>query len=372
MSSLLEMLSEVDDPRQTGKCRYKFTEILFMGACAMLAGADDWEGITLFAKAHEPWFRKHLTLNHGIPSHDTFNRAFSILAPEQFRSLFIKWMKERMKEMPALSGTVAIDGKTVKGSAWTKGKDAIHMVNAWSSELGISLGQCKVTEKSNEITVIPELLSMLELSGCLVTIDAMGCQRAIAHKIVSKKADYLLAVKGNQGNLHNEIVEHFEQHWRDIDVDIVGDNFSDQITENHGRNDRRRCWVAHPDQLKEASAWGAKTISVVQLDSQRGKGSGTMHRYFISSRHMSAAEVLRATREHWHVENSLHWVLDVAFNEDHCRARAKFAAENLATMRQLLLNLLKAEKTCKSGIANKRRLCGWDSDYMLKVLGNIA
>ena len=344
-----------------------------MSVCAILCGADDWNSIRLFAEHKESWFRKHLTLPGGIPAAITFNRIFSALEPEEFRCIFIQWIKDVLSGLELSdSRIVALDGKTVKGSAWNKGKDAIHMLNAWCTEAGLSLGQYKVDAKSNEITAIPELLKLLELSGCLVTIDAMGCQKKIATAILKKGADYLLAVKGNQKTLYGEITRTFDQHWQDNPEDTLDQHFSEQEGKKHGRVEHRRCWVTHD--IKEgskASAWGAKTIAAIQLDSCQKSKVNTLIRYFISSRQLCAEEVLQATRQHWLVENQLHWVLDVAFDEDRCRAREGYAAENLAVTRQVTLNLLKLDTSVKAGIKNKRKTCGWDENYMMKVLGLI-
>ena len=257
-----------------------------------------WNSIRLFAEHKESWFRKHLTLPGGIPAAITFNRIFAALELEEFRCIFIQWIKDVLSGLELSdSRIVALDGKTVKGSAWNKGKDAIHMLNAWCTDAGLSLGQYKVDAKSNEITAIPELLKLLELSGCLVTHDI------------------------KEGS--------------------------------------------------KASAWGAKTIAAIQLDSCQKSKVNTLIRYFISSRQLCAEEVLQATRQHWLVENQLHWVLDVAFDEDRCRAREGYAAEKLAVTRQVTLNLLKLDTSVKAGIKNKRKTCGWDENYMMKVLGLI-
>lgn len=344
-----------------------------MSVCAILCGADDWNSIRLFAEHKEDWFRKHLRLPGGIPVAITFNRIFAALDPEEFRQIFIQWIRDVLSGMELSdSRIVALDGKTVKGSAWNKGKDAIHMMNAWCTEAGLSLGQYKVDAKSNEITAIPELLKLLELSGCLVTIDAMGCQKKIATVILKKEADYLLAVKGNQKKLYGEVTRTFDQYWQDNPEDAPDQYFAEQEGKAHGRVEHRRCWVSN--QITEgsnAAAWEAKTIAAIQLDSsKKGKGSSLI-RYFISSRQMSAEEVLQATRKHWLIENQLHWVLDVAFDEDRCRTREGFAAENLSVARQVTLNLLKLDTSVKAGIKNKRKTCGWSEDYMMKVLGLI-
>ena len=329
--------------------------------------------IRLFAEHKEDWFRKHLKLPGGIPVPITFNRIFASLDPEEFRVIFIQWIRNVLSGLELSdSRIVALDGKTVKGSAWNKGKDAIHMLNAWCTEAGLSLGQYKVDAKSNEITAIPELLKLLEFSGCLVTIDAMGCQKKIATAIMKKEADYLLAVKGNQKKLYGEVTRNFDQYWQNNLEDAPDQYFAQQEGKEHGRVEHRRCWVSNDiaeDSI--AATWGAKTIAAIQLDSCKKDKGNTLIRYFISSRQLTAEEVLQAVRKHWLVENQLHWVLDVAFDEDRCRAREGFAAENLAVARQVTLNLLKLDTTVKAGIKNKRKTCGWNEDYMMRVLGLI-
>ena len=366
--ALFSKFSTLTDNRDPKKTTHIMAEVMFMSVCAILCGADDWNSIRLFAESKEDWFRKHLTLPGGIPVAITFNRIFATLDPEEFRQIFIQWIKDVLSGLELSdSRIVALDGKTVKGSAWNKGKDAIHMVNAWCTEAGLSLGQYKVDAKSNEITAIPELLKLLELSGSLVTIDAMGCQKKIATAILKKEADYLLAVKGNQKKLYGELARTFDQYWEANPEDAPDRGFAEQEGKEHGRVEHRRCWVLNDiAEGSNAASWEVKTIAAVQLDShKKGKGS-TLIRYFISSRQLSAEEVLQATRKHWLVENQLHWVLDVAFDEDRCRAREGFAAENLAVARQVTLNLLKLDTSVKAGIKNKRKTCGWNEDYMMK------
>lgn len=346
---------------------------MFISVCAILCGADDWNAIRLFAKTKERWLRQHLTLPGGIPVAITFNRVFAAIDPDEFRQIFIQWIRDVLSGLQLSdSRIVAIDGKTIKGSAWNKGKDAIHMVNAWCTEAGLSLGQYKVDAKSNEITAIPELLKLLELAGSLVTIDAMGCQKKIATAILKKEADYLLAVKGNQKKLYGELTRTFEQLWQDNPEDAPSSEFAEQEGKSHGRREHRRCWVINDiAEGSNTSGWQAKTIAAVQLDSQKKSKGSTLIRYFISSRKLSAEEVVEATRKHWLIENQLHWVLDVAFDEDHCRSREGYAAENLAVARQITLNLLKLDTSEKAGIRNKRHKCGWDEEYMMNVLGLI-
>ncbi len=295
---------------------------------------------------------------------------FSLLDPVQFRELFTTWVQDVLIDTP-LAGVVAIDGKTVRGSR-DRHNGAIHMVNAWASEAGIALGQHKVDAKSNEITAIPELLQALAIQGCLVTLDAMGCQKRIANKILKKEADYLLAVKSNQRTLHSELSAYFDGYWDAQPDDAPGDGFCAQETQAHGRLELRRCWVMHEmADLPVASGWHAKTIAAVQLDRKTAQKGTSLIRYFISSKVLTADEVLQATRQHWRVENQLHWVLDVAFSEDQSRARQGYAAENLATARQIALNLLKQDTTSKLGIKNKRKGCGWNDRYLFQILGMI-
>lgn len=369
-TSLLDRMMTLKDPRQAAKCTHNMGEVVFMTTCALLCGADDWNAISLFAKVREDWFRQYLKLPGGVPSHDTFNRIFSLLDPAQFRELFTTWVQDILIETP-LTGVVAIDGKTVRGSRG-RHNGAIHMVNAWASEAGIALGQYKVDAKSNEITAVPELLETLVIRGCLVTLDAMGCQKRIANKVLSKEADYLLAVKSNQRTLHRELSEYFDRYWDANPDDAPGDDFSAQETQAHGRVELRRCWVMHDmAELPVASGWHARTLAAVQLDRKTAQKGASLIRYFISSKELTADEVLHATQQHWRVENQLHWVLDVAFSEDHSRARQGYAAENLATARQVALNLLKQDTTSKLGIKNKRKHCGWSDEYLFQVLGLI-
>ncbi len=342
-----------------------------MATCAILCGADDWNSMRMFALTREEWFRKHLSLPGGIPCAMTFYRLFRSLDPEEFRMIFVAWMRDVMTGLELSdSRVVALDGKTVKGSAWNKGKDAIHMVNAWCTEVGLSLGQYKVDSKSNEITAIPELLKLLELTGSLVTIDAMGCQKKIADAILKKDADYLLAVKGNQKKLYGEVTRRFDQYWHDNPADAPSARFAETDEYAHGRGEHRRCWAVQDiEQFPVAASWNAKTIAVVQLDCRKKNKGETLLRYFISSRQLSAEDILQATRMHWRVENQLHWVMDVAFDEDRCRARKDNTAENLAITRQVTHNLLKMDTTVKGGIKNKRKNCGWDINHMENVLG---
>lgn len=366
--SLLEYIEELPDPRQAKKCRHRFSEVIFMTICGILCGADDWNGIELYAETREEWFRRYLKLPGGIPSHDTFNRLFSLLDPAHFHAIFIEWVQDTLVQTE-LAGVVAVDGKTQRGSR-SDSAPSSHTVNAWSTELGICLGQEDVDDKSNEITAVPALLEKLAIKGCLVTADAMSCQKKIARQIVKQEADYLLAVKKNQRNLHKAIDAHFMHYWEQHSDDSPNDPaFSAMAEAQHNRQEYRRCWTHNVSEWPTLKTWGAKTVAAVQYDRKAGAKKTSDIRYFISSRAMSAEEVLLASRQHWQVENNLHWVLDVAFNEDQCRARQGFAAKNLATARQIALNLLKQDTTVKVGIKNKRKGCGWSEKFLCHILG---
>lgn len=368
--SLVSYYQQVDDPRQQSKCQYNLEEVLFMVTSAILCGAEDWEMITEFCHAREAWLKKFISLENGIPSHDTFNRIFSIICSDQLQSMFTLWMSDIMGAAQ-LSGQISIDGKALRGSAWEKGKSPTYMVNAWSSKLSMSIGHVKVSNKSNEITAVPKLLDLLEVEGCLISLDAMGTQTTIANKIIEKKGDYLLAVKGNQKLLHQELINYFD-NVLETKKDEDNENFSSTENNGHGRLEHRRCWVSSDvSALPLASIWKAKTVILIQNDRKEGKTCESNVHYYISSRTLSAEDAMAYVRNHWHVENHLHWTLDVAFDEDKCRARAGNSAQNLATIRQIILNLLKKNTSKKLGIKNRRKLCGYSDEYLLRTLSMI-
>ena len=309
-----------------------------------------------------------MELPNGIPSHDTFGRVFSLLNPEEFQSCFQQWIKT---VAAVTSGEiVAIDGKTLRRSHdRANNKSAIHMVNAWASHNRVCIGQVKTDEKSNEITAVPKLLQMLELNGCIVTIDAMGCQKHIAGQILEKGADYMLALKANHETLYEEISSYFDeasQHdIEDYDIDTC-----ETVDGGHGRVETRRCYVCSKiDWLEEKKNWQG-LASIVKVESERCVDDVTSNenRYYITSLKSNPDHILQAIRSHWGVENSLHWILDVAFREDECRTRKGHAAENFAIARTIATNLLKNEKTLKRGVKTRRLKAGWDNDYLLKVL----
>lgn len=369
--SFVQHFENIEDPRRQAGLRYPLIEVLFIAVCAIIAGADDWVAIERFGKAKKRWFAKYLRLKHGIPSHDTFGDVFGVIDPEQFAEAFIGWMKM----IATVSGVIALDGKTLRRSFdKALGKSAIHMVSAWSAHNHLILGQVKVDDKSNEITAIPKLLRLLVLKGCLVTIDAMGCQTEIAEQIVEQGGDYLLAVKKNQKHLYEDI-EHLFKHAVPENFNAEGFDEARTVDKQHGRLEIRYCqsvsdseWL---DYLRSRHNW-KKLRSVVKIWTERqiGRKKICESRYYICSRVATAADLLDGTRAHWGVENNVHWVLDVVFDEDSSRVRTGYAQENLATMRRIAINMLNQEQTCKDSLKGKRQLAGWDESYMERIIFN--
>jgi predicted transposase YbfD/YdcC len=368
--SLLAHIAIIPDPRIERSRLHSLHDVLVIAICGMICGADDWVAIEEFGWAKEAWFRTFLKLPHGIPSHDTFGRIFAALDPEAFAKFFAAWVRD-VADLTE-GRVVAIDGKTVRRSFDRAGsRSAIHMVNAWATENGLALGQVATEEKSNEITAVPRLLDLLQLKGCIVTLDAMGCQKEIAEKIVGKGADYVLQVKANQPQLHVELEEYFEQALAH-DFAGVAHSVHETSERGHGRREVRRVYCTRDIKaLSTGSDWpGLRTIAMRETEREVEGKTSTERAYYISSmRRADAKKVARAIRDHWGVENGLHWVLDIAFREDESRARVKNSAQNLSVLRQIALNLLKSEKTAKVGVKNKRLKAGWDEPYLLRVLG---
>ena len=366
--SLLEHLHTIDDPRIADKCEHGLVDIMAITLCAVLCGAEDWNAIESFGKAKKTWFETFLDLPNGIPSHDTFNRFFSILSPKVFQTFFLNWVKDVAK---AVEDVVAVDGKTMRRSYdRKKNKKAIHLVSAWSSANQLVLGQVKTDDKSNEITAIPELLKVLELKGCIVTIDAMGCQRAIAKQIVEAGGDYVLALKGNQGTLSKQVEHTFEKAdqtgYEGYDMDYF------ECTESHGnRTETRRHWTlpVRDTSIKEPTWTGLNVVGLVESErTLQGEPTSLEHRYYIGSIGQDAKRFAHAVRSHWGVENQLHWQLDVSFGEDQSRMRKGHCAENFSVIRRIALNLLRKDKTTRLGVKNRRLRAGWDQTYLANLL----
>jgi predicted transposase YbfD/YdcC len=362
---------EITDPRIERTKRHKLIDIITIALCGVICGAESWVDIEMFGKVKQEWLSTILELPNGIPSHDTFGRVFSKIDPQEFEKSFMEWVRAVYEVTQGQ--VIAIDGKQLRGSqASENGKKAIYMVSAWASENQIVLGQQKVDEKSNEITAIPELLKLLDIAGCIVTIDAIGTQTEIARAIIEKKGDYLLAVKENQGHLFEDIHTLFS-------VDKLT-NFKDgpyqyakTTNKDHGRIEIRQCWaISDPEYLatiRDYQRWtGLKSLVRIESERKIGDKSEVQVSYYISSLNNDAKKLLGAKRSHWGVENNLHWVLDIAFDEDHCRVRKDNAPQNFAIIRHMALNLLKSEHSIKNGIKGKRLRCGWDPNYLMLVL----
>lgn len=368
--SLFDSLQQISDPRVERTKRHLLVDILTITICAVICGAESWEEIAEFGRSKREWFARFLELPNGIASHDTFRRVFLLLKAEEFERRFLEWVRLAVKLPKA--AVVNLDGKELRGTHKRGSKEGLRLVSAWAAEAAMVLGQVKTAEKSNEITAIPELLRVLEFSGLIVTIDALGCQTEIAAQIREQEADYVLSLKGNQGNLHREITDYFQwaekTAWKEIKV-----NRAHSLEKGHGRIEERRIVVT--EDIKWLAEMGEKWSglrSIAMVESKReiiGSGVTTIEkRYFISSLPADGKQMLRAVRGHWAIENQLHWSLDVSFHEDACRTRSGEAAENLAIVRHIGLNLLKQERTCKMGLKGKRLKAGWDESYLLKVL----
>jgi len=353
----------VIDPRIDRTRLHNLGDILVIAVCCMLCGGESFYDMEEFGLAKEAWFRTFLELPNGIPSHDTFNRVFAALDPATFNACFLKWTEGLRKTVAG--DIVSLDGKALRRAATGAGMP--HIVNAWSTDNGLVLGQVKVDDKSNEITAVPELLDALLLKGCIVTLDAMGCQRKTAGKIVGAGADYVISLKGNQGTAREEVKAFLEDAAAHTPGEL--DRF-ETVEKGHGRIETRVCWQSGLlDWFADLALWpGLKSVFMVNA-TRDIKGSVTKEkRFFISSLPVDARKALRVGRAHWNVENQLHWRLDVQFNEDQCRARMKNAAENLAILRRIALNMLNGEKTKKRGVKGKQKIASWDHNYLLKLL----
>lgn len=361
LNILAQHLSGITDVRQTAKVTYPLFDILFLTVSAVIAGCEGWEEIEDFGDARLDWLKGYGDYENGIPAHDTIARVMSQISPEALQSSFIQWMKDT--EADTRQQVIAVDGKTLRRSYKAGNRQsAIHMVSAFATANGVVMGQLKTDEKSNEIKAIPELLSLLELQDSLVTLDAMGCQTAIAQTILDRKGDYLLAVKGNQKTLHQAIRSAF-----DSEEGQVGYR---QIESGHGRQEYREYQVLNASDIAELPDWpGVKTVGMATRYSRSKAGQEILeHRYYISSAMLSEEAFAHGVRSHWDVENRLHWVLDVALREDACNINRGHGACNLAILRHIAVNQLRRETTRKAGIRRKQRLAAMDVGYLEKVI----
>lgn len=368
IDELKEHFSDVEDPRANNVSQL-LIDIIVLSICGLISGADSWVEIEQYGKAKHAWLRQFLELPHGIPAHDTLGRVFAVLDPAQFRASFlscvtsIKTLREKH---------IAIDGQQLRRSHdKAAGQAALHMVSAWSSKNGLVLGQEKVRAKSNEIIAIPVLLELLDITNCVITIDALGCQTEIAQKIVTAGADYVLALKKNQENLYNTTAALFT---KPSEIQATHCDYYRQSNTGHGRMESRECWATNDKEYlayieQELGHWeGLQSLVAVRAKRCLNGICSTATRYFISSLPPDAKLLLHFVRTHWGIENQLHWVLDLAFREDESRVRKGHAPENLAIMRHLCLNWLTKEKTAPCGTKAKRLKAGWDMGYLLKVL----
>ena len=367
-TSISEHFEALSDPRKGGMVEHQLIDILTITVCAVICGANNWVEVELFGQRRQDWLRQFLELPHGVPSHDTFGRVFARLSAEAFQQRFAEWMQAVFER--SHGEVIAIDGKRLRRSYdKASNKAAIHMVSAWAQANRVVLGQVKTDSKSNEITAIPNLLKLLDIQGGIVTIDAMGCQRAIAAQITAHQGDYVLALKGNQSQLHEDVVAYFEYAQRRQFAGLESD-YHETIEKGHGRVEVRRYWtIATLDWLEGRDKWvGLNLIGKVESERHVDGQISRETRYYIASLENNAQRFAHAVRGHWSIENTLHWSLDVTFREDDSRLRQGEAAENFALVRHMALSLLQQEQSLKVGIAAKRFNAALDPDYLIKVL----
>jgi predicted transposase YbfD/YdcC len=371
-ASIVEHFQTLEDPRIERTKKHLLLDILVIAVCTLLTGGEGFQDMELFGKSKRAWLQTFLALPHGMPSHDTFGRVFARLNPQRFQECFLSWTQAVAQLTQG--ALVSLDGKTVRASFdRATASSPLHMLSAWCSDHGgLVVGHIKTETKSNEITAIPELLQLLAIKGCIVTIDAMGCQTAIASQIRDQGGDYLLALKGNHKKAYRAIKQYFHQHiehqlaWRNAE------NFFDAFDDSHGRTVRRRVWSmtdlpALPELAKWPDLQAVIAVETIRMAHQQAPVTSD-YRFYISSLVRSATAFVTMIRQHWDIENKLHWSLDVTFNEDRCRIRKAHAPENIVAVRHIALNLLRQEHSHPISLRQKRLLCGLDEDYLLMVL----
>lgn len=367
-ASLIAHFSQVPDPRIERHKAHRLIDILLIAICGAICGADSWVAIAEFGQAKYKWLKTFLALPNGIPSHDTFGRVFARLSPEHFQDCFSAWIQGVIQHFDG--EIVPIDGKTLRHSYdRASGQAALHMVNAWAVNNRLVLGQFHSEGPLDEISIIPELLRALSVKGCIVTVDAIGCQKSVAEQVINQQGDYVLAVKGNQPKLLAHVRQLFDRSERQLHRDLSVDAY-ETYDEGHGRSEIRRYWTTDQvDDFPQRKAWkGLRLFGMVEAQRCSGKKVTVERRYYISSLDNDAQRFAEAVRGHWGIENSLHWVLDVVFREDDSRVRIGHAPKNMAVLRQIALSLLQQEKTAKVGIQTKRLKAGWDNQYLANIL----
>lgn len=364
-----KIFKTIEDPRVARQKYYSLEAILVISICATLCDCDTWVDIADFAEDHQNWFSQFLDLPYGVPSHDTFGRVFALINPVVFEKVFVQWVRKTFKIQH--DEVIAIDGKTIRGSQKGGRKGTgLHMVSAWASQAGIILGQIATEEKSNEITAIPKLLENMNVKGCTITIDAMGCQKAIVEKIKEKQGEYCIAVKENQKNLYEELQSIFSDEKCRLLECGISDEYMETVEKDHGRIERRQYYsVCSKTWVSEENRWkGCQSINLVLSERIYRGETSKESRFYISSHLPNASVNGRIIRQHWSIENNLHWVLDVVFHEDHLQAKIKNAVQNLSLIKKFALNLLKQETSFKGGLRRKRKKASRDFGYLYKTI----
>lgn len=375
LDSVVKYFESLPDPRHTRNRRHLLVDVIVIAVCGVIVGCEGPTAIVRWAQAKKDWLGQLLELANGIPSRDCLRRVLSALKPEAFQECFQHWIAERLtNNADGSHRTIAIDGKTMRRSHDRAGDlGPLHLVSAWASEQGIALGQIATEEKSNEITAIPELIDQIDIQGAVVTIDAMGCQKEIAKKIKTGGGDYVLAVKDNQPKLHQAIQEYFAKTMKD-DLEQALHRRHETHETGHGREDNRYyCLAKLPDDFAFEKQWpGIKAIGMAIRITKKGDGPTSEEvRYFIASRCLSGERFAQSVRGHWGIENSLHWVLDVTFNEDQSRTRDRRLADNLSWLRRFGISLLK-QHPLNDSIKGKSQIAGWSNDFLMQVLATKA
>jgi predicted transposase YbfD/YdcC len=373
IEGLAACFAGLEDPREARQCDHRLIDILVIAVCAVIAGAESWEDMELYGRSKQAWLKTFLALPNGIPSHDTFRRVFMLIDPDVFEACFMRWARTLAGEVER--EVVATDGKTVRRSGGRRHDHGpLHLVSAWASEQGLVLGQREVDGKSNEITAVPELLDALHLDGCIVTLDAMGCQKSIAERIRARGADYLLVLKANHGRTFKAVQQHFEATC--FGRGSGGRPVFDAFDERHGRLVRRRVFVSPAaTALEPLRGWPElRTVLAVEtIRSVNGTGKTKAEiRYFLTSRDDDPAVLVRAIRRHWSIENGLHGVLDVTFREDDSRVRDRTAARNFALVRKIALNLVAGDRSTRTSLRGRRKKAAWNDNYMLQIITSQA
>jgi predicted transposase YbfD/YdcC len=365
---LTAVFAGLPDPRiETANKLHPLTDILVVATCAVIAGADGWEEIAEYGRAKEKFFRRFLELPHGIPSHDTFERVFAKLDPDAFADRFGRWMAQLCESTGLVH--VAIDGKSARSSAKDTFSGCLHLVTAWAVQNRLILGQRSVPDGGHEITTVPDLLAALDLAGAVVTLDAAGCQKATVDQIRRQGGDYVVCVKGNQKGLHGAVAGVFE---RAGEAEFAGCGMASEVGEGHGREEERYVTVVHDPEGLPTGWTDVGSVALVCREREvKGQRNASTARYYLTSLRCGAAEVAGYIRNHWGIENALHWVLDVSFREDDSRTRSGHAAANLGLLRRVAVSLLRRTKT-KGSIKTRRMKAGWDDDYLLQVLQGIT